>query len=198
HPFLADTAGATTTAITHHDVQYAPPAVPGGKPFAILLRAMLEKDPLRRPAMADAADRLENVAAIGSRRNRKPLWIAGGCAAAAAAVFLWSRAEPPAPLQLASPVAITKYAGIEQQPAFSPDGKRFAFVWSGPDGSQDDVYIRSTSGADETPRRLTNDRNEEFTPVWSPDGKSLAWRRRALSGGDGELWMTSVSGLDAG
>jgi len=93
------------------------------------------------------------------------------------------------------PVAITHYSGIEQQPSFSPKGSRIAFR-SGPDGAQDDVYIRSAQDVDATPRRVTADRNREFAPVWSSDGKRLAWHRRPLDGGDGELWVADVEGLD--
>jgi Tol biopolymer transport system component len=99
---------------------------------------------------------------------------------------------------LGSRVAITDYSGIEQQPAFSPDGRTLAFVWSGRDGCQDDLYIRPAAAMDAPPCRLTDDPNEEFSPAWSPDGKFLAWRWTALDGGDGELWVAPVSGLDAG
>jgi len=43
HPFLADTRSATTIAIAQSEVEYAAPAIPGGKAFAALLRAMLDK-----------------------------------------------------------------------------------------------------------------------------------------------------------
>jgi hypothetical protein len=158
---------------------------------------MLEKDPARRPTMAEVAQRLEQVAAY-TDANRRWLWLVGSAAVLGVAAFLWFRGMQPSPPMFAAPVAITKYGGIERHPAFSADGRRLAFVWSGPDGVQEDVYIRSAADTDETPRRLTDDRNQEFNPVWSPDGLSLAWHRRALDGGDGELWVASLNGLDAG
>jgi Tol biopolymer transport system component len=199
HPFLADTPGATTVAITQSEVDYPPPAVPGGKRFAALVKAMLDKNPARRPFMADAARALERVVSRQARRNRRRIiWASGALAAIAAGGLLWLRPGRSAASFLGSPVAITNYTGIEDQPAFSPDGRTLAFVWSGPDGRQHDVYIRSADAINATPRRVTNDLNEEFSPVFSPDGKYLAWRRRALGGGDGELWIAPVSGLDLG
>lgn len=198
HPFLADTTAATTIAITQSEVNYAAPAVPGGKAFAALVRAMLHKDPIRRPSMADTAQSLERIMSVPARRNRKSaIWGTGAVAAAiAAGALLWLRPGSPAPSLLGAPVAITNYAGIEQEAAFSPDGRSLAFIWSGADGRQDDLYIRSADAIDAQPRRLTNDPYEDFSPVFSPDGKFLAWQRRALDGGDGELWQATAEVRD--
>lgn len=199
HPFLAGTASGTTTAIAQQEVEYAaPPGLPGGKTFAALLRAMLDKDPARRPGMDEVARRLERVAALSARANRGWIWIVAACIAVTAGVFLWFRTRTAILLRFSTPVAVTNYSGIEQQPAFAPDGSRIAFIWSGPDGRQDDVYIRTVRGVDEPPRRLTNDANREFAPVWSPDGQYLAWHRRVLDGGDGELWVAAVRGIEVG
>lgn len=200
HPFLADTAVGTTIAIAQAEVNYPTPAVPGGKRFAALVRAMLDKDPARRPAMAEAARALEKVVSTqAGRHRRRGYWGAGAVAAiTAAGAFLWLRPDRvPVPM-LGSPVALTNYSGIEQQPAISPDGRALAFVWSGLEGRQDDLYIRATNAVDAQPRRLTNEANEELTPAFSPDGKSLAWVRQVLDGGDDEVWVAPVNGIDAG
>jgi hypothetical protein len=198
HPFLAETAVGTTIAIAQTEVNYPTPAAPGGKRFAALVRAMLDKDPARRPSVADAARALEKVVSLQTNRKRKRvIWVAGGVAAlAAAGALFWLRPGGPAAPVLGSPVALTNYSGIEQQPAFSPDGRALAFIWSGLDGSQDDLYIRAADAIDAQPRRLTNDANEDLTPAFSPDGKSLAWVRQALDGGDDEVWVAPVSGGD--
>ena len=108
HPFLASTVSATTIAITQRQVEYQAPAVPGGKQFAALIRAMLAKDAARRPAMAEVANRLESIAALSARGRRNLLWIAAACAVVAPAAFLWFRnAEQRAP-QFRAPVAITR------------------------------------------------------------------------------------------
>ncbi len=200
HPFLADTAVGTTIAIAQAEVNYPTPAVRGGKPFAALVRAMLDKDPARRPSMAEVGRALEKVVSLAARRNRRRvIWGAGGVAfLAAAGAFFWLRPVGPTVPLLGSPVALTNYSGIEQQPAFSPDGRTLAFVWSGLDGRQDDLYIRAADAFDAQPRRLTNEANEEMTPAFSPDGKSLAWVRQVLDGGDDEVWVAPVRGLEVG
>jgi Tol biopolymer transport system component len=196
HPFLASTAGATTIAITERIVEYAAPALGHGKEFAGLLRSMLDKNPSRRPTMAEVARRLDEVAAHNGSRRLWP-WMVGAAAAIGIAAWLWVHGASTSQLHFGAPVAITKYSGVERQPSFSADG-RLAFVWSGSNGVQDDIYIRTALETDETPQRLTNDRNQELNPVWSPDGRSLGWHRRVLDGGDGELWVAPVSGLQAG
>ena len=92
------------------------------------------------------SDCLDKIAAVsGGRVGRRKIWalVTGASIVGALLWFVPSRSVVP---RFAPPVAITKYSGIEQQPAFSPDGSRIAFVWSGRDGNQDDVYIRSSGG----------------------------------------------------
>ena len=63
NPFQEGTARATTTAIRERPVDFQAPAIPGGKSFARLLLAMLDKDPAKRPGMKEVADCLDRVAA---------------------------------------------------------------------------------------------------------------------------------------
>ena len=71
----------------------------------------------------------------------------------------------------------TSLEGLELQPSFSsPDGRKIAFVWDGPDGLNHDVYVQDV-GAD-VPVRLTTNPAEDSNPVWSPDGKEIAFLRR--------------------
>jgi Tol biopolymer transport system component len=69
--------------------------------------------------------------------------------------------------------AITNFAGVERQPAFSPDGRSVAFV-SNHEG-QHDIYVGLLSGGRLV--RVTNDPNVEARPRWSSDGSKLlyAW-----------------------
>ena len=129
HPFLASTAGETTRNIGQQQIDYTPPPLPGGKAFATLLRAMLDKDPARRPAMAAVGDGLDRIAALGSARPRYQYWLgAAATIAVVSSLVLTPRTSAPPLPRFASPIALTKYSGIEQQPAFSPDGTRMAFV----------------------------------------------------------------------
>lgn len=56
-------------------------------------------------------------------------------------------------------------------PAWSPDGRRIAFV-SDRDG-QREVYVMNADGSE--PRNLTNHPADDWTPCWSPDGRQIAF-----------------------
>jgi Tol biopolymer transport system component len=76
--------------------------------------------------------------------------------------------------------AITNFAGVEVQPAFSRDGRSVAFVLDR--GGQYDIHVGLLSGGSLV--RVTNDPNVEARPRWSPDGSKLLYARLNESG----LW----------
>lgn len=63
--------------------------------------------------------------------------------------------------------------GFENSPAFSPDGKQFAYSWSSGKGDESDIYIKLI-GAGE-PLQLTKTKANEQYPTFSPDGKYIAF-----------------------
>ena len=67
------------------------------------------------------------------------------------------------------------YPGGAYEPAFSPEGRRLAFVWNGSEQSNFDIYVRAVDG--DTLTRLTSDPAPHGSPVWSPDGSHLAFLR---------------------
>ena len=70
---------------------------------------------------------------------------------------------------------LTSLQGEEFGAAFSPDGDQIAFVWSGEDRSNFDIYVQPVPfGA---MRRLTTHPDAEVNPVWSPDGQQIAFAR---------------------
>ena len=61
--------------------------------------------------------------------------------------------------------------GFSANPAWSPDGRRIAFV-SNRDGS-DDIFVVNADGSGL--RNLTRSRGNDWSPVWSPDGRVIAF-----------------------
>ena len=68
---------------------------------------------------------------------------------------------------------------IDWSPAWSPDGRRIAFV-SERDWDRDiggiEIYVMGADGSDVT--RLTGNDDDEWAPAWSPDGRRIAFGRR--------------------
>ena len=73
--------------------------------------------------------------------------------------------------------SLTDTQGVrERAPAWSPDGKRIAYL-SDATGEYE-VYLRAADGSGE-PRQLTKDGAPwKFDPAWSPDGRKLAYGDR--------------------
>lgn len=69
--------------------------------------------------------------------------------------------------------------GLQQDPAWSPDGRRLAFA-SDRQGTMD-LWVQ-TIGAQE-PTRLTTSAAREWQPSWSPDGREIAFRSDDAGGG---------------
>lgn len=82
---------------------------------------------------------------------------------------------------------LTTSVGEQSRPAFSPDGKRLAFVWAKEDGSRRHIYIKTLDG--ESLLRLTDLPGDEYSPAWSPDGRQIAF----LSSSDTELGLYVAS-----
>ncbi|HEY3744036.1 MAG TPA: protein kinase [Bryobacteraceae bacterium] len=197
HPFLECTAASTTQAILHRQPEMPEPTGAGDREFVRLLGAMLRKSPGERPGASEVAARLEAIA----ERTQRPRFPRRRIAAAAAGLLvlggaagagIWLRGRED-PIVASAPYALTTYSGLESQPAFSPDGTRIVFVWSGPQDDNPDIYVRSLAqGGD--PRRLTTDPRAEFSPAWSPDGASIAYMRRATDGGASQVIVVPAAG----
>ena len=71
-------------------------------------------------------------------------------------------------------------SGYQNFPDFSPDGKRVAFTWAGPDGGPRQVYVQAVGSF--TPKRLTDSASEAIRPAWSPDGQQIAYLQLGTAG----------------
>ncbi|MES2755108.1 MAG: amidohydrolase, partial [Pseudomonadota bacterium] len=98
------------------------------------------------------------------------------------------------PIAGGAPTRVAEGLAYEQQPRFSPDGKRIAFVSDRAGG--DNIWLMNVDGTDK--RQLTK---EDFRllnqPSWSPDGKFIIAKKHFTTGrslGTGEVWLYHVSG----
>jgi eukaryotic-like serine/threonine-protein kinase len=74
---------------------------------------------------------------------------------------------------------LTTAEGLEEWPAWSPDGSRLAYVAEA--GGYRQLFVRTlTTGAE---RRITDQPGDDIQPAWSPDGKQLAFVRASTDGG---------------
>jgi len=110
----------------------------------------------------------------GTSRTRRMAYLLALVLVLAAGYFLvqtgfWNR---PAVVPHAE-TPYTNYAGLESNPALSPDGTKVAFSWRGRHGDNLDVYIKQQNT--EIPLRLTTDPGWDGAPVWSPDGSEIAY-----------------------
>ncbi len=69
---------------------------------------------------------------------------------------------------------LTAERGLEQDPVFSPDGSKIAYMWIKEGEEYFDIYVRSLSSGDSLQVTRTPD-NQEYSIAWSPDGNWLAF-----------------------
>lgn len=159
------------------------------------VNAALSPEPFSTSAVCAAELEIDAAAARKNRRTTsRMLWIAVAAAllASAAAVgsrYLRARADVLRALQI---VPFTTFPGGEYEPAFSPDGSRVAFVWSGEANQNFDIYVKAISSG--AVLRLTNDPGGDGSPAWSPDGRSIAFVRYSLISEANGVYIIPASG----
>ena len=105
-------------------------------------------------------------------------WLAALACASLAVVFAagyFARAPKSRSLHFS---AVTNFAGVQAQPALSPDGHSVALVSNR--GGHYDIYVGLINGGNLV--QVTNDPNLKSRPVWSRDGSKLAYARLNASG----------------
>lgn len=98
------------------------------------------------------------------------------------------------PMTGGTPTRIAEGLSYEQQPRWSPDGSRLAFVSDR--GGGDNIWLMNADGSNK--KQLTK---EEFRllnqPSWSPDGHYIVAKKHfttSRSLGTGEVWLYHVDG----
>jgi hypothetical protein len=85
---------------------------------------------------------------------------------------------------------LTSDASWEEDPAWSPDGRRIAFT-SGRDRDRE-IYVINADGSNAV--RLTNDSSADYQPAWSPDGRRIAFASERA--GDSEILAMDADGTN--
>ena len=185
--FAGATVSDTIAKVLERDPEWA--ALPPSTPPSLkrLLTRCLEKDPKRRlHALADAHFELDEaiegttlavattIATPATRFGRRSIVVT--LVAVLAIVVAWTffplrTMESPPPRVL----PLTSYPGIEDSPAFSPDGKQVAFSWDGDHGDNENIYVLIV-GAD-SPHPITQAAARDVSPAWKPDGSQIAFAR---------------------
>jgi Tol biopolymer transport system component/tRNA A-37 threonylcarbamoyl transferase component Bud32 len=153
------------------------PSVPAA--VAVALQRSLAKNPADRftPVVqfAEALRVPESAAAAIPGRSHRGLMAAAGVVTVAVitAALLLRGGTTDAPLKLGSTTQITLEAGVEVDPAISPDGQFVSYA-AGPI-TRMQIYVRRVSGG--RPVVLSTDADKDHRwPRWSPDGSQIAYQ----------------------
>ncbi len=169
-----------------------------------IVRHCLEKSPGERFQSAqDLGFHLETVLTESEPSASMPLafqkkkvfplrWVIAGLAIlAAAGAGWWCRGRVPSVHREVSFLRLTDFAGIQDSPAFSPDGKSVTFV-SDSTGSRQ-IWIRLLAGG--PPLQITRDAGEHLEPRWSQDSAAIIYYTPPPEGdAQGTLWEVPALG----
>ena len=88
---------------------------------------------------------------------------------------------------------LTTGGGYDGEPAWSPDGKRIAFVSgrANPTGGTVEIYVMNIDGSNV--QRLTSFNRVADAPAWSPDGRRIAFQTY-LAGTAPAVWVMNDDG----
>ncbi len=90
-----------------------------------------------------------------------------------------------------APVTLTSDPHADEDPAYSPDGTRIAFVRQ-TDGGEFTLWTMRSDGTGAVP--LTPPGVSARHPNWSPDGLEIAFDRASPTGTGRDIWAIGVSG----
>ena len=167
-----------------------------------IVRRCLEKDPRQRFESArDLAFHLETLSTEsetgaqprGPAKKSSISWMVPVLVVLAAVLGAWwyiakFHATPVTPVTF---LRLTDFAGLEETPAISPDGKSVAFVSDNAGPRQ--IFIRLLAGG--PPLQVTHDSGAHLEPRWSQDSASVIYYTPPSEGEtQGTLWEVSALG----
>ena len=206
--FRGDSAVETMSAIlTHEPTELSATGEKLHTGAARVIGHCLEKDPEERFQSArDIAFHLESLSGVGALSagavaapvaGPRPQWrrfaLTTVLAVAALALgYVLGSLRRPAPTAFAVSVhRLTDFAGLEEAPSISPDGRSVAFTAYA--GGKRQIWVRLLAGG--SALQLTHDGADHETPRWAPDGGSLVYYSPPGEGDtQGTIWETPALG----
>ncbi len=171
-----------------------------------IVRHCLEKNPEERFQSArDLAFHLRSLSSISesgaaspadlpTRRGPRPIrWLLACLALAMVAAGSWWLGRNFAGKTAAKAAhfqRLTDFAGMEEFPAVSPDGKSVAFTRDS--GGFRQLWVRLLSGG--VPIQVTRDPVDHQSPRWSPDSGSLIYYSPPVAEAYGTVWQIAALG----
>lgn len=180
--------------------------LPPGAPIPIrtLLQRCLMKDMRQRlqaigearivieAVIAGTSDISDDHAHVSTTPKRRPAvagtlgFVIGSVLVSALGWWILRPGSAPAAMHFS---AVTSFAGVQAQPALSPDGRSVAFI-SNRDGHYN-VYVGLVRGGQLV--QITRDAPMKSRPTWSPDGSTLAYAQLNDSG-TMDVWEVAALG----
>jgi len=214
-PFRGDTSGLVFDAILNRapaEPVRLNPHLPS-KLREIISKALEKDRDLRYQHAADIRTDLQRLkrdtesarVAVGPQAMPPKKWsrwlaVAFGIAVVAALLVIGARWKGSSPALHTTLSQVTFTEGVEEYPAWSPDGK--ALLYTGEVGKIRKIFRKDlVSGQDS---QLTHGDLDELQPTWSPDGKQVAFVRARQPGvklqpgdvfgmfQDGDVWVLDL------
>jgi Tol biopolymer transport system component len=92
-----------------------------------------------------------------------------------------------------NPMPLTQNEGVaDSQPAWSPDGRRIAFVRTMPQSGRSDLWTATAEGRARV--RITSTPFPERDPSWSPDGTRIVYAARTRGNGPYRIFVAKADG----
>ena len=200
-PFRRSTPAETLSAILHDEPPELPRTVSISLPLEHIVRHCLEKSAEQRFQNArDLVFDLESLpgdmpaeSAVARRHVSRSVLTALALLVLTLGAYLAGRwtVSTAQPSVVHRVVPLTDFAGLEEYPSISPDGRSVAFTASV--AGQRQIFVRLLSRG--SPVRITKDAVDHQSPRWSPDGNSLVYFSPAVPGDvQGAIWSIPALG----